>query len=211
MATDTRSRVWSWVWRALKVAPVIVAVAGVVYWMKFSPVPVIQHQVEQGEIVAEVMGTGTLEAHFKSIISPRIAGRLKEVLVDQGDVVKSGDLLVQARRRGYEAAGGDRPSVGGRLAVRARSTPGRSRPSPSRFGADDCRTQTSLGAASTKCDQSSRRSTRSRRTGKSPRRVSPAPKPPWLKCANNYSRRKRTWRIGRRSWATPRSSPRLTD
>jgi HlyD family secretion protein len=63
--------------------------------MKFSPVPVIQHQVEQGEIVAEVMGTGTLEAHFKSIISPRIAGRLKEVLVDQGDVVKSGDLLVR--------------------------------------------------------------------------------------------------------------------
>lgn len=95
MATDTRSRVRRWVWRALKIAPVIVAVAGVVYWLKFSPLPVIQHQVEQGEIVAEVMGTGTLEAHFKSIISPRIAGRLKEVLVDQGDVVKSGDLLVR--------------------------------------------------------------------------------------------------------------------
>ncbi len=74
MTTDTRSRVWRWVWRALKGVPVIVVVAGVVYWLKFSPVPVTEHQVERGEIVAEVMGTGTLEAHFKSTISPRICG-----------------------------------------------------------------------------------------------------------------------------------------
>ena len=70
MTTDTRSRVWRWVWRALKGVPVIVVVAGVVYWLKFSPVPVTEHQVARGEIVAEVMGTGTLEAHFKSTISP---------------------------------------------------------------------------------------------------------------------------------------------
>ena len=69
--------------------------AGLVYWLKFSPVPVTEHQVAQDEIVAEVMGTGTLEAHFKSTISPRIAGRLQKVLVDQGDVVKSGQLLVR--------------------------------------------------------------------------------------------------------------------
>jgi HlyD family secretion protein len=70
-------------------------VAGVVYWLKFSPVPVTEHEVARGEIVAEVMGTGTLEAHFKSTISPRIAGRVQEVLVDQGDVVKTGQLLVR--------------------------------------------------------------------------------------------------------------------
>ena len=95
MTTDTRSRVWRWVWRALKGVPVIVVVASVVYWLKFSPVPVTEHQVARGEIVAEVMGTGTLEAHFKSTISPRIAGRLQEVLVDQGDAVKSGQVLVR--------------------------------------------------------------------------------------------------------------------
>jgi len=53
------------------------------------------HQAERGDIVAEVMGTGTLEAHFKSTISPRIAGRLQGVFVDQGEGVKSGQLLVR--------------------------------------------------------------------------------------------------------------------
>ncbi|MBM4090661.1 MAG: HlyD family secretion protein, partial [Planctomycetes bacterium] len=95
MPTEMWSHVWRWVWRAIKGGLVIAAVAGVVYWVKFSPVPVTQHQVARGEIVAEVMGTGTLEAHFKSTISPKIAGRLQEVLVDQGDAVKAGQLLVR--------------------------------------------------------------------------------------------------------------------
>ncbi len=95
MTTTTRSRVLHWLRQALKLTLVMAAVAGVVYWMKFSPVPVIEHQVARGEIVAEVMGTGTLEAHFKSVISPRIAGRLKEVLVDQGNEVRMGELLVR--------------------------------------------------------------------------------------------------------------------
>lgn len=95
MVTKTGGRLWRWIWRVFKGILVIIAVAGVVYWLKFSPVPVIQHQVEQGEIIAEVMGTGTLEAHFRSTISPRIAGRVREVLVDQGELVKSGQLLVR--------------------------------------------------------------------------------------------------------------------
>ncbi|MHB8970313.1 MAG: efflux RND transporter periplasmic adaptor subunit [Pirellulaceae bacterium] len=95
MTTDTQGRVWLWVWRVTKGMLVLGAASGIVYWLKFSPVPVTQHQVERGDLVAEVMGTGTLEAHFKSTISPRIAGRLQEVLVDQGDVVKSGALLVR--------------------------------------------------------------------------------------------------------------------
>ena len=57
--------------------------------------PVSEHRVELGEIVAEVMGTGTLEAHFKSTISPRISGRIQEVLVDMGDRVTAGKLLVK--------------------------------------------------------------------------------------------------------------------
>ena len=68
---------------------------GIVYWLKFSPVPVTEHRVERGEIVAEVMGTGTLEAHFKSTISPRISGRIQEVLVDMGDPVTAGKLLAR--------------------------------------------------------------------------------------------------------------------
>ncbi len=63
-----------------------------VYWY-VAAVPVIEHQIEAGELVAEVMGTGTLEARVKSTISPKIAGRVHEVFVDQGDQVQAGQLL----------------------------------------------------------------------------------------------------------------------
>ncbi len=84
-----------WLWRAVKTLGIIAVAAGVVYWARFSPVSVREHRVERGEIVAEVMGTGTLEAHFRSTISPRISGRVQEVLVDQGDVVTADQLLVR--------------------------------------------------------------------------------------------------------------------
>ncbi len=41
------------------------------------------------------MGTGTLEARVKTTISPRIQERLLEVLADQGDTVKTGQLLAR--------------------------------------------------------------------------------------------------------------------
>ena len=72
---------------------VVVVVAG--YRLKFSPTPVTAHTVATGEVRGEVMGTGTLEARIKTTISPRIQERLAEVLVDQGDSVKSGQLLAR--------------------------------------------------------------------------------------------------------------------
>ncbi len=95
MVTERLSLFSRRAWRLLKLVLVVGAVAGAVYWLKFAPIRVVEHQVTQGEIVAEVTGTGTLEAHYKSIISPRIAGRLKEVLVDQGAQVKAGAVLVR--------------------------------------------------------------------------------------------------------------------
>ena len=41
------------------------------------------------------MGTGTLEARLKATISPKISGRVCEILVDQGDRVAAGQLLVR--------------------------------------------------------------------------------------------------------------------
>lgn len=84
-----------WAWRTLKFAVVVAVIVGVVYWIRFAPVSVTQHQIEQGEIVAEVMGTGTLEAHVKTTVSSKISGRISESLVDQGDRVKMGQLLVR--------------------------------------------------------------------------------------------------------------------
>ncbi len=81
-----------------KLLPWLVAVAIIgfaVYRLKFSPTPVLAHTVATGEARGEVMGTGTLEARVKTTISPRIQERLAEVLVDQGDPVKSGQLLAR--------------------------------------------------------------------------------------------------------------------
>lgn len=66
-----------------------------VYYIKLRPLPVLAHTVARGELIAEVMGTGTLEARVKTTVSARIQERLTEVLADQGDVVKAGQLLAR--------------------------------------------------------------------------------------------------------------------
>ena len=75
---------------------IVAALAGLtLYKLKFSPLPVTAHTITTGEVCGEVMGTGTLEARIKTTISPRIQERLAEVLVDQNDVVKTGQLLAR--------------------------------------------------------------------------------------------------------------------
>lgn len=79
----------------LKLAILFAAAGGAIYWLRFSPVRVASTKAVKGQIVAEVMGTGTLEAKRKAIISPKISGRLHEVRVDQGATVAAGDVLFQ--------------------------------------------------------------------------------------------------------------------
>jgi HlyD family secretion protein len=84
-----------WGWRLLKITVLASVIGGMVYWLRFAPVPVSRHHVAQGAIVAEVMGTGTLESRVKATISSKIAGRIGHVLVDQGDHVTVDNLLVR--------------------------------------------------------------------------------------------------------------------
>ena len=81
--------------KSAKWAVLVAVVALVIYRVKFAPTPVRVHEVRAGPVVAEVMGTGTLEARIKTTISPRIQERLAEVLVDQNDAVKTGQLLAR--------------------------------------------------------------------------------------------------------------------
>jgi HlyD family secretion protein len=75
----------------LVVAAILVVV---VYRVKFAAVSVAAHTVAVGELRAEVMGTGTLNTHFKAAASPKVfQGRLVQVLVDQNDFVTNGQLL----------------------------------------------------------------------------------------------------------------------
>ncbi len=79
----------------LKIPIVLGIVAGVVWYLQNQPVPVASHIVSTGTVVRSVMGTGTLEARIRTTISPKIPGRIAEVLVDQGTLVKAGELLVR--------------------------------------------------------------------------------------------------------------------
>ncbi len=82
-------------WRFSKVSAVMLVIAAIIYWIKFAPVRVVAYRVEPGSIVAEVMGTGTLEARVEATVSPKISGRIAQLLTDQGDRVSAGDLLVR--------------------------------------------------------------------------------------------------------------------
>lgn len=84
-----------WLWSATKFVLVLSAVASAIYWLKLAPVRVAAHRVERGDLLAKVMGTGTLEARVKATIGPKISGRVREVLVDQGDRVAAGQPLVR--------------------------------------------------------------------------------------------------------------------
>ncbi|MCA9240733.1 MAG: efflux RND transporter periplasmic adaptor subunit [Planctomycetales bacterium] len=81
--------------RYLRWPLLLAAIAGGVFFVRSRPTPVEARKVERGPIVAEVMGTGTLEARVRATISPKISGRLAEVLVDQGDRIEAGQLLAR--------------------------------------------------------------------------------------------------------------------
>lgn len=81
--------------RTLKYPLVIAIIAGIVWYIRSQPIPVASHTVSTGPVVRSVMGTGTLEARIRTTISPKIQGRIAEVLVDQGSVVQTRQQLMR--------------------------------------------------------------------------------------------------------------------
>ncbi|HMO90576.1 MAG TPA: efflux RND transporter periplasmic adaptor subunit [Pirellulaceae bacterium] len=75
------------------VVPLIVLAA--IGWFRFSPLSAQSFTPHRQTIVEEVLGTGTLEARVSATISPKIAGRIAQVLVDQGQEVRAGQVLVR--------------------------------------------------------------------------------------------------------------------
>jgi RND family efflux transporter MFP subunit len=94
-ATVSAPRIRKRLLTGLKLLVVMGAIGFAYYWITSAPVVVKHHRIARGPIRAEVMGTGTLEARTKVTISPKISGRLAQVLADQGDEVGADQLLAQ--------------------------------------------------------------------------------------------------------------------
>jgi len=77
-----------------KIALVLLIALIIVYRIYFAAVPVESCAVKTGKISAEAMGTGTLEARVHTMISPKLTGRLAQVLVDQGDKITKDQKLL---------------------------------------------------------------------------------------------------------------------
>jgi len=60
-----------------------------------APAKVTIEKVEQGPLVASTFGIGTVEARRSYALGPTVASRVLRVLVDQGDTVKSGQLVAE--------------------------------------------------------------------------------------------------------------------
>ncbi len=60
-----------------------------------APAKVTLAKVEQGPLIASTFGIGTVEARRSYALGPTVASRVLRVLVDQGDMVKTGQLLAE--------------------------------------------------------------------------------------------------------------------
>lgn len=80
---------------AIRITLILSVAVGAAWWFLLAPVEVSRHTIATGTIVAEVMGTGTLEARTSAIVGPKIGGLIVSMTADQGDRVKAGSLLFE--------------------------------------------------------------------------------------------------------------------
>ncbi len=75
---------------------VLAAVAALVVWLRvWSPVHVEAVRVERGEITQEAFGRGTIESQREAAVGFDLAGRLSDVLVEEGSRVSLGQELAR--------------------------------------------------------------------------------------------------------------------
>jgi HlyD family secretion protein len=77
-------------WGKLALALAVVAVVLVV---RLRPVAVERHSVTLATVVAETLGTGTLDARTRATVAAKIAGRIDQISADQGDRVAKDQAL----------------------------------------------------------------------------------------------------------------------
>jgi HlyD family secretion protein len=76
---------------------------GIAYQRKLAPLPARVHQVDRGDVVREVFGRGTIESRRETQLGFDLAGRISDVLVDEGDHVKLGQVIAHLEPQQYQA------------------------------------------------------------------------------------------------------------
>jgi HlyD family secretion protein len=66
-----------------------------IYWKKNRPIAIAGFAVKRGDLITQVSASGSVEAETKAKLSSKLGGRIIAVKVKDGDIVKSGQLLVQ--------------------------------------------------------------------------------------------------------------------
>jgi HlyD family secretion protein len=71
----------------------LLLVALVVRYRLFATVPVRSHKIARGDVVVEIFGRGTIESRREVQLGFDLTGRISDLLVDEGDRVKLGQVL----------------------------------------------------------------------------------------------------------------------
>jgi HlyD family secretion protein len=96
-------RRWASALTRLALLALLAATGGVAGYLFFRPATVTVAEVTQRDLAPAIQGVGTVEAKVTVQIGSKITGRLDAVLVDQGDSITAGQVLVRlddAQQRG---------------------------------------------------------------------------------------------------------------
>lgn len=85
-----RRKTWIWILGLLALAA-----AGGIYWWRAGPVEVSVVAPTRGPAIDAIYATGTVEPTVMLPIAPRVAGRIVDLNVDEGDAAKKGQVLAR--------------------------------------------------------------------------------------------------------------------
>jgi RND family efflux transporter MFP subunit len=91
-------------WRRWVALGLILGIAGYAIWWRLQPIEVAVTSAAQGPAVDAVYATGIVEPTLEVRIAPRVAGRLRELLVDEGTIVRTGQPLARLEDADLRAA-----------------------------------------------------------------------------------------------------------
>lgn len=94
-------RRWRLVWGFILLIAVGLAAGA---WWHFGPVTIVVSRPERGPAVAAVYGTGTVEPVVMFPVAPKLAGRLRQLMVDEGSTVREGQVLAELDNRELSAS-----------------------------------------------------------------------------------------------------------